>query len=172
MLKDAIRQKMTKLTDEDRKFLREMKAEEHAAFMETVISDEVCEKYNEIRKAKGDLAGEKFLDDKLLEGINQYRDELALEPERERLRAAIREGILHKRQEGNALVKDQNQDSEDALLTLTVKKIMAGKMGGKEISYVEALLEAQRENPELAVAIKAQMDDFRNRNNPPPPWER
>ena len=169
MLSD-IRKKITKLTDEDVKFLQEMNAGEHKAFMETVINDAVCEKFNEISKAKGNLAAEKFLDDKLLEGINQYRSELALEPERERVREKVQEDMSHKGQAENASIQNRSESPDDELLKLTMRKIVEAKISGKELSYGESLKLTQEENPLLAAAILGRMNEFRRK--PPRPWER
>lgn len=170
MLKESIRRKLTRLTDADVEFMMGMEAEERAAFMETVLTDAVSKKFDEIRKESGELAAEKFLDDTLLDGINQYRSELAAEPERERVREKVREDVSHKRQAENVSSQNRNESPDEELLRLTIKKIMDSKMGGKELTYGEALKLTQEENPGLATAIKAQMDNLRE--NPPHPWER
>ena len=170
MLSD-IKKKITKLTDEDVKFLQEMNAGEHKAFMETVINDAVCEKFNEISKAKGNLAAEKFLDDKLLEGINQYRSELALEPERERVREKVQEVYVAQRAGGKCVdTKSKVKVPMMKLLKLTMRKIVEAKISGKELSYGESLKLTQEENPLLAAAILGRMNEFRRK--PPRPWER
>ena len=52
-------------------------------------------------------------------------------------------------------------DAGDRLYHLTIKK-----MGEEKLSYRDALIEAQKENPELARRVVRELDEFRGRNKP------
>jgi hypothetical protein len=52
-------------------------------------------------------------------------------------------------------------DAGDRLYHLTIEKMGEGKL-----SYRDALIEAQKENPELARRVVQELDEFRGRNKP------